>query len=96
MLLGDHPDVVAMARSAQQRLAPFTGLHMTPLKWLHMTALIAGSADEITGPKLKRMAEAASRQLAETPPITVTLGQVLYPRSHHAGGQTQGCPGPSP
>src|SRR5262249_30757135 len=55
-----------------------TGLHMTPLKWLHMTLLIAGSADEITGPKLQQMAAAASRQLAATPPITVTLGKVLY------------------
>jgi 2'-5' RNA ligase len=78
MLLGDHPGVVAMARSAQQRLAPFTGLHMTPLKWLHMTALIGGSADEITGPELQQMAAAASRQLAATPPITVTLEKVLY------------------
>jgi 2'-5' RNA ligase len=78
MLLGDHPEVVAMARSAQQRLAPFTGLHMTPLKWLHMTLLIAGSADEITGPELQQMAVAASRQLAATSPITVTLGKVLY------------------
>ena len=78
MLLGDHPSVVAMARSAQQRLAPFTSLHMTPLKRLHMTALIAGSADEITGPQVQQMAAAASRQLAATPPITVTLGQVLY------------------
>jgi hypothetical protein len=78
MLLGDHPEVVAMARSAQQRLAPFTGLYMTPLKWLHMTALIAGSADQIPGPELQQMATAASRQLAATPPITVTLGKVLY------------------
>jgi 2'-5' RNA ligase len=43
-----------------------------------MTALIAGSADEITGPELQQMAAAASRQLAATPPITVTLGKVLY------------------
>jgi hypothetical protein len=78
MLLGDHPQVVSMARSAQQRLAPFTGLHMTPLKWLHMTALIAGSADEITGPELQQMAAAATRQLAATPPVIVTLGEVLY------------------
>ena len=78
MLLGDEPEVVAMARSAQERLAPFTGLHMTPLKWLHMTALIAGSAAEITGPEREWMAQAAARQLAETPPITVTVGKVLY------------------
>jgi 2'-5' RNA ligase len=78
MLLGDHPDVVALAHSAQERLAPFNGLHMTPLRWLHMTALIAGSADEITGPELEQMAGAAARQLAEIPPITVTLRKVLY------------------
>jgi len=78
MLLGDHPHVVAMARGAQLRLAPFTGLHMTPLKWLHITLLIAGSADEISGPELQQMAASASRRLAATPPITVTLGKVLY------------------
>jgi hypothetical protein len=50
VLVGDHPDVVAIARSAQQRLAPFTGLHMTPLNWLHMTALIARAADRTTVP----------------------------------------------
>ena len=51
---------------------------MTPLKWLHMTALIAGSADEITGEQVEQMAAGAARQLAATPPITVTLGKVLY------------------
>ena len=78
MLVGEHPQVVDLARSAQQRLAPFSGLHMTPLKWLHMTALIAGPADEITGQQMGQMADAASRLLSQTPPITVTLGKILY------------------
>ena len=30
MLMNDHPQVVSLATKAQQRLAPFTGLHMTP------------------------------------------------------------------
>jgi hypothetical protein len=34
--------------------------------------------DEITGRELQQMAAAASRQLAATPPITVTLGKVVY------------------
>ena len=78
MLVGHHPQVVDLARSAQQRLARFSGLHMTPLKWLHMTAHIAGPADEITSQQMDQMVETASRLLARTPPITVTLGKILY------------------
>jgi len=36
MLMRDHPEVVYLARQAQQRLAGFDGLHMTPLAWLHI------------------------------------------------------------
>jgi len=78
MLVGEHAEVVALARDAQRRLKRFRGLHMTPLKWLHMTVLIAGSCDEITGRQLEQMADAASRLLAETPPITVRLSKILY------------------
>jgi 2'-5' RNA ligase len=78
VLLGSDPDVVALARQAQRRLAPFSGLHMTPLKWLHMTMLIAGPASEISGEQIEQMADAASRRLADVQPITVTLGKVLY------------------
>ena len=41
-LMRDYPEVVDPARQAQQRLAGFDGLHMTPLPWLHMTTLLAG------------------------------------------------------
>jgi 2'-5' RNA ligase len=78
MLLGDHPEVVAIAQTAQQRLSRFSGLHMTPLKWLHMTTMIAGSSDEITDEKLQQLAEVASKLLSQTPLITVTFGKVLY------------------
>jgi len=78
MLVGEHAEVVALAQDAQRRLKRFRGLHMTPLKWLHMTVLIAGSCDEITGRQLEQMADAASRLLAETPPITVRLSKILY------------------
>ena len=49
MLVGTDPDVIALAQEARRKLAPFTGLHLTPYAWLHMTALIAGEASEITG-----------------------------------------------
>ena len=78
VLLGDNPDVVALAREAQQRLAPFTGLHMTPLAWLHMTVLIAGPASEIGDEQIQQMAAIGSRLLADVPPPTVTVGKVLY------------------
>lgn len=78
MLLGGNPDVVALAKEAQQRLEPFPGLHMTPLRWLHMTALIAGSASEFTRDQIEEMAVAASRLLANVPPISVTVGKILY------------------
>jgi 2'-5' RNA ligase len=78
MLVGEHPQVAALAQTAQERLAGFSGLHMTPLKWLHITALIAGSASDITGSQLDQMADSAAQLLAGTPPITVTVGKILY------------------
>ena len=78
MLLGDNPDVVALVTEAQQRLAPFDGLHMTPLKWLHMTALIAGSSTDLTDDQVRQMAAFASRRLATIAPIPVTFGKILY------------------
>jgi len=78
MLIGEHPEAVALARTAQQRLARFSGLHMTPLTWLHITAHIAGPASQFTPQQLTQMADTATRLLASTPPITVTLGKILY------------------
>lgn len=78
MLVGQHPEVTAMASQAQQRLAAFSGMHMTPLKWLHMTALIAGPAGEISAADTERMAVVAARLLAGITPIPVTLGKILY------------------
>jgi hypothetical protein len=38
----DYPEVMDLARQAQQRLAGFDGLHMTPLRWLHITTSSPG------------------------------------------------------
>jgi 2'-5' RNA ligase len=79
MLMGDQRKVTDLAQEAQQRLAPFTaGLHMTPHRWLHMTTLVAGPATSFSGEQLQQMTRTAATLLANMPPITITLGRVLY------------------
>jgi 2'-5' RNA ligase len=80
MLMRDYPEVVDLARQAQQRLAGLDGLRMTPLHWLHVTTLLAGPAADFPPDKLRQMTEIAADLLASTPPAAVTLGQVLYHR----------------
>ncbi len=78
ILMADHPQVADLAREARQRLARFTGLHMTPLERLHMTTLNAGSSEDFAEDQLRQMTETAGDLLADTPPITVTVGEILY------------------
>ncbi|WP_407701616.1 2'-5' RNA ligase family protein [Thermomonospora amylolytica] len=76
--MGDYPQVRAIAHQAQKRLEQFSGLHMTPAKWLHMTTLVAGSTDDISAEQMQQMAMNAARELAHIRPVTITLGRVLY------------------
>lgn len=78
MLINDHQQVVELARDAQQRLAQFPGLHMTPLERLHMTALVAGPSEHFSQDQLRQMIKVASAMLADTPAITVTVGGIVY------------------
>jgi 2'-5' RNA ligase len=78
VLLGTQPQVRDIASRAQQRLAPFTGLHLTPLQWLHMTVLVAGSTDEISDDDISEMLAKAELSLTGTQPVTVSLGRILY------------------
>jgi 2'-5' RNA ligase len=78
MLVGTDPEVIALVGEARRKLAPFTGLHLTPYVWLHITALIAGPASEISGEGIQQMASVAGRLLADTPPPQVTIGEILY------------------
>ena len=78
LLLGDQAPVRALARDAQQRLARFSGLHWTPLRWLHVTVFLAGSATEITEGSMNEMLGRARLLLSGTAPVTVTLRRVLY------------------
>ncbi len=88
ILFHDQPQVHALASIAQKRLASLPGLHLVPREWLHMTALVVGSDDEITTDDLATMIAEARRMLAKTSPITVTLGSVLYhPQAIMLGAQ---------
>jgi hypothetical protein len=82
LLLGDVEPAQAVAREGQQRLAGFTGLHMTPLRWLHATVLLAGRAADLTQTDLDQMVSTAKLKLSGTAPQKVTLGRVIY----HAEG----------
>ncbi|HEV1998324.1 MAG TPA: hypothetical protein VGR61_09380 [Candidatus Dormibacteraeota bacterium] len=73
ILMADHPQVADLAQETRQRLARFTGLHMTPLERLHMTTLIAGPSEDFAEDQLRQMIETAGDLLANTPPITVPV-----------------------
>ena len=75
---GGYPEVTDLARNAQDRLAGLDGLDLVPADWLHITTLIAGYADETSAEQLTTMTERTRTLLAAVPPITVTLGRVLY------------------
>lgn len=78
LLLGGDEAVQAAAAVARHRLAGFTGLHMTPPQWLHVTVLRAGTTDQVTPEDMSRMLARAQAHLARTAPVTVTLGRVFY------------------
>jgi 2'-5' RNA ligase len=90
MLARRYPQARAAATEAQEQLALFTGLHMTPLEWLHMTTLIAGTTDDISKEQISTMLTEAQRALSSVQPITVALGPVLYhPEAIMLGVQPQ-------
>lgn len=78
ILLGDQPEARDFAEATQKRLSDFSGLHMTPPQWLHITTLVVGSTDEITDEQQQEMLDFASGIFAELPPIEVTLSRLLY------------------
>jgi 2'-5' RNA ligase len=78
VLMRDYPQAVELTRQAQRKLAPFGGLHMTPLEWLHITTMVAGPAADLASDQLDQMARTAAGLLADLPPVQVKLGRVLY------------------
>jgi 2'-5' RNA ligase len=78
VLMSPYAQACAAATDAQKIIARFSGFHMTPLRWLHMTTLIAGSTDDITRPQMAAMISEARRRLSEVAPIPATLGRIFY------------------
>lgn len=78
LLMSGYSGAQEAALDAQGRLASFPGLHMTPLKWLHITTLIAGSTDEIGRSQMSAMVSKAGALLRDVEPIAVTLEKVFY------------------
>jgi 2'-5' RNA ligase len=78
VLLGGDPQLRTAAQAAQSRIARFTGLHMTPLEWLHLTVLAAGPADQAPEQAIKQMLAIARSSLTGIKPITVEFSRVFY------------------
>jgi 2'-5' RNA ligase len=78
MLFHDQPAVRELAAEAQRKLAGLPGLDPVPPRWLHLTTLVVGFADEVPGASLEVMIASARRALAGVAPVPVTLGRVVY------------------
>jgi 2'-5' RNA ligase len=78
ILLGGDPEMRMTAQDAQSRVSHFSGLHLTPLQWLHLTVLTAGPADQISEHARSEMLARARSYLAGTGSITVEFGRVFY------------------
>jgi 2'-5' RNA ligase len=78
VLMRDYPDVGNLAQHARDQLSAFDGLHMTPPDCLHMTTLVAGPVKRFSPEQQQQMIQTASDQLADVPPVTVSLGRIVY------------------
>ena len=78
ILFRDYPAVRATAKRAQARLASFRDLHMTPEEWLHATALVAGTTDDISSEHMDLMLSEARQHLSGVQPVSVAISPVLY------------------
>jgi 2'-5' RNA ligase len=78
ILLRDYPAAQAMAATGRERLKQFSGLHFTPIQWLHITTLVVGPADKLGDDDIAEMITSVSGLLAGISPVTVRLGRVLY------------------
>jgi 2'-5' RNA ligase len=67
-----------LASQAHQRLTGIPGLDLVPPRWLHLTTLTTGPADDIAPAALASMIGEAQHLLAAITPITITLGRILY------------------
>jgi 2'-5' RNA ligase len=78
ILLGDQPQVRALASIGRGKLAKFSGLHFTPQRWLHITTLLIGPAECFTPSNIADMTRQAQQLLSRIPPIKITLRKIIY------------------
>ncbi len=78
LLFDDQPQVRELVRGCQERLSGVAGLDPVPLDWLHMTALVAGFADETSGSRVREMVEAVRERMRLLAPADVSLGRPLF------------------
>src|SRR5262249_10901436 len=78
VLLGGNPQLRGIVRTAQERLADFSGLHMTPLQWLHLTVLVAGQADQVSENARSEMLAIENTHPPASVSIRVELTRILY------------------
>jgi 2'-5' RNA ligase len=76
--VGTDQAATELATQARRRLTGIPGLDLVPPRWLHLTTLTTGPADDIAPAALASMIEEAQRLLAAITPITITLSRVLY------------------
>ena len=55
LLLGSDAGARAVVADVQQRIARFGGMHMTPVRWLHVTVLLVGPAAALTRDDIREM-----------------------------------------
>lgn len=78
ILLGDQPQVQALTSKARNKLTKFTGLHFTPERWLHITTLVVGPAENLTPDQIADMTDHARGLLVNLPSTKITLRKILY------------------
>ena len=78
LLFGDQPEVGELGRVCQERIRAVPGLDPVPVEWLHMTTLVAGFADEISGSRVRAMVEAVRERMRLLAPAVVSLGRPLF------------------
>lgn len=78
VLMRDQPQVRALAAVARGRLSGFSGLHFTPEQWLHLSIHRVGLTTDFSHGEIEALVGQARPLLQRIPPVTFTLGQVLY------------------
>ena len=78
VLMSRYPGARAAAEAAQDVLRNFDGLHLTPVEWLHMTLLAAGSTEDIEHDLLNDLLRKAENALWNVGTLDVNLRPVLY------------------